>query len=103
MEPIIAEIEKKVTSLIASDPSLFVVDIRIKPTNNIKIFIDGDKGVGIDQLTQYNRRLYRQLEEENMFPGNRKQGWQKPYLLATKMISTGRLSSHTAIPVSCTS
>jgi len=70
MEPIIAEIEKKVNNLIASDPSLFIVEIRIKPTNNVKVFIDGDKGVGIDQLTQYNRRLYRQLEEENVFPGN---------------------------------
>jgi ribosome maturation factor RimP len=70
MEPIIAEIERKVNSLIAPDPSLFVVEIRIKPTNNVKIYIDGDQGVGIDQLTQYNRRLYRQLEEEGLFPGN---------------------------------
>jgi len=70
MEPVIAEIEKKVKNLISSDPSLFVVEIRIKPTNNVKVFIDGDQGVGIDQLTQYNRKLYRQLEEEQVFPGN---------------------------------
>ncbi len=56
------------TDLLAGDPSLFLVEIRIKPTNNFKIYIDGDQGVKIDQLTQFNRRLYRQLEEEAWFP-----------------------------------
>jgi ribosome maturation factor RimP len=32
------------------------------------VFIDGDQGVSIDKLVQYNRRLYRQLEEENLYP-----------------------------------
>jgi ribosome maturation factor RimP len=68
MEPIIEELERKVNKLVASEEGLFLVEIRIKPTNNIKVFIDGDKGVTIDQLTQLNRRLYRQIEEENMFP-----------------------------------
>lgn len=68
MDPITAELERKVTGLLAGDPSLFLVEIRMKPTNNIKIYIDGDQGVGIDQLTQFNRKLYRQLEEEGMFP-----------------------------------
>ena len=68
MDPIIAQLEKKMTDLLAGDPSLFLVEIRIKPTNNFKIYIDGDQGVGIDQLTSFNRRLYRQLEEEGWFP-----------------------------------
>jgi ribosome maturation factor RimP len=65
----IQAIEQKVTELIGSDPDLFLVEVRIKPTNNIKVFIDGNQGVSIDKLVQYNRRLYKQLEEENMFPG----------------------------------
>lgn len=68
MEPIIADLERKINNLIAADPGLFLVEVRVKPTNNIKVFIDGDQGVRIDQLSQFNRRLYRQLEEENMFP-----------------------------------
>ena len=32
------------------------------------MFIDGDQGVSIEKLVQYNRRLYRQIEEEGMFP-----------------------------------
>ena len=45
-----------------------MVDIRIKPTNNIKVFLDGDQGVGIDDLVKYNRMLYKQLEEDALFP-----------------------------------
>jgi ribosome maturation factor RimP len=67
-ENAISEIGKKVEALISDDPSLFLVEARIKPTNNIKVFIDGDQGVSIEKLVQYNRKLYRQLEEENMFP-----------------------------------
>src|SRR6185436_14996779 len=68
MEPIIADLERKINNLIAVDPALFLVEIKVKPTNNIKVFIDGDQGVRIDQLSQFNRRLYSQLEEENIFP-----------------------------------
>ncbi len=64
----IQALELRVRGLIKSEPDVFLVEIRIKPTNNIKVFIDGDQGVGIDKLVQYNRRLYRQLEEENFYP-----------------------------------
>jgi ribosome maturation factor RimP len=67
-EPQILALELRVKGLIKSEPDVFLVEIRIKPTNNIKVFIDGDQGVSIDKLVQYNRRLYRQLEEENFYP-----------------------------------
>jgi ribosome maturation factor RimP len=60
---------QKVEALIASDPELFLVEVKIKPTNNVKVFIDGNQGVSIERLVQYNRRLYKQLEEEAMYPG----------------------------------
>jgi len=64
----IKALEQKVEALISDEPGFFLVEIRIKPTNNIKIFIDGDQGISIDKLVRYNRRLYKQLEEENMYP-----------------------------------
>ena len=64
----IKTIEKKVKDLISAEPEHFLVEVRIKPVNNIKVFIDGDQGVSIEKLVQYNRRLYRQLEEEQYFP-----------------------------------
>lgn len=67
-ESIIQSLQEKTVALLAENPSHFLVDIRIKPTNNFKIFIDGDNGVGIGDLAKYNRGLYKQLEEEGTFP-----------------------------------
>ena len=63
-------LEHKVEALINTEPDLFLVEVSIKPTNNIKVFIDGDQGVSIDKLVRYNRNLYRQIEEEKMFPND---------------------------------
>ena len=68
MERIETIIENRVNSLIAGDESIFMVEVKIKPTNNIKVFVDGDKGVSIEKLVQYNRNLYKQIEESNLFP-----------------------------------
>jgi ribosome maturation factor RimP len=60
--------EEKIKALIGTEPDLFLVEIRIKPINNIKLFIDGDNGISIERLVQYNRRLYKEIEAGNMFP-----------------------------------
>ncbi|NDB53979.1 MAG: ribosome maturation factor [Chitinophagaceae bacterium] len=65
---LIRAMEERVVSLIGAEKDLFLVEIRIKPTNNVKIYIDGDQGVSVDKLVSYNRKLYRQLEEEGIFP-----------------------------------
>ena len=65
----IRALEQKVEGLIRDDPGNFLVEIRIKPTNNVKVFIDADNGVSIDKLVQYNRKLYRDLDENGFFPG----------------------------------
>ena len=64
---IIDQLTAKVEALIEGS-SLFLVEIKIKPTNNIKIFLDGDTGVTIEAVSKLNRALYRQLEEEETFP-----------------------------------
>lgn len=64
----IQAIEQKIKALIGPEPELFLVETRIKPTNNIKIYIDGDQGVSIEKLVQYNRKLYKEIEESGMFP-----------------------------------
>ena len=67
-EPQIQAVERKMEALISADPGLFLVEVKIKPTNNIKVFIDGDQGVSIEKLVQFNRRLYKEIEEDNMYP-----------------------------------
>lgn len=65
----IQALEQRVKQLIEPEPDVFLVEIRIKPTNNVKVFLDADQGINIDKLIQYNRRLYKRLEEEGFFPG----------------------------------
>lgn len=59
-----------VTILLADDPGYFLVEVKINPTNNIKVFLDADSGVSIDKCVKYNRALYKQIEENGIFPGN---------------------------------
>lgn len=56
-------------ALIEGEPEIFLVEIRIKPTNNVKVFLDSDNGMSLDKLIQYNRKLYKDLEENSFFPG----------------------------------
>ena len=67
-EDLIRIISEKVNSLLANHSSHFLVEVRIKPTNNVKVFIDADEGVILSDLIDYNRKLYRQLEESGLFP-----------------------------------
>src|SRR5215203_975178 len=68
IEDYIRIIEGMVNSLLSNHPTHFLVEIRIKPTNNIKVFIDADEGVILSDLIEYNRKLYKQLEESELFP-----------------------------------
>lgn len=65
----IKALEQKAEALIADDPGVFLVEIRIKPTNNVKVFFDADNGISIEKLVQYNRKFYKELDESGFFPG----------------------------------
>jgi ribosome maturation factor RimP len=67
-EATIQVLEKMMNDLLEDNPDYFLVEIGIKPTNNIKVFLDADKGVSIDKCVSYNRALYKKLEEAGMFP-----------------------------------
>ena len=60
-------VEKKLSELLMELPGYFLVEISVKPTNNIKVFVDADQGAAIDQLSRINRALYKWVEE-NLFP-----------------------------------
>src|SRR4030095_3454576 len=64
----IQAIEHKVKTLISPDPETFLVEVKIKPGNNVRIFVDADHGVSIEKLAQYNRSLHKQIEESGLFP-----------------------------------
>ena len=60
-------VEKKLSELLTELPGYFLVEISVKPTNNVKVFVDADQGAAIDQLSRINRALYKWVEE-NLFP-----------------------------------
>lgn len=64
----IQALEAMIGDLLAPHPTHFLVEIRIKPTNNIKVFIDADEGISLSVLIDYNRKLYKRLEESGLFP-----------------------------------
>ena len=61
-------IEGLVQNILEGEPGYFLVDVRIKPTNNVKVFIDGDQGISIEKCVQVNRALYKKFEETGFFP-----------------------------------
>lgn len=54
------------TPLLEED--VFLVDARVKPTNNFKIFLDADKGLSLERCIKVNRALYKKIEESCMYP-----------------------------------
>ncbi len=59
-------VEKLIGPLLTED--IFLVYIKIKPTNNFKIYIDADSGLGIENCIKINRALYKIMEEMGMYP-----------------------------------
>ena len=59
-------VKKLLTPLLEGD--IFLVEIKVKPINNFKIYLDADGGLGIEKCIKINRALYKQMEEMGMYP-----------------------------------
>ncbi len=53
--------------LLREEPHYFCVSVKVKPTHNIKIYLDGDQGLSIEKCSFFNRKLYRIIEEAAWF------------------------------------
>jgi ribosome maturation factor RimP len=69
IETHIRALETMLNNILLNEPAYFLVEIKIKPVNNIKVFVDGDTGISIEKCVQVNRALYKQIEETNFFNG----------------------------------
>lgn len=54
--------------LLVDTPEIFLVSIKIKPTNNIKVYLDADNGLSIERCVKINRAMYRVIEEKGWYP-----------------------------------
>jgi len=64
----IQAIAQMMNGLLEQEPAYFLVEITIKPTNNIKVFLDSDTGVVIEKCVAFNRQLYKLIEESELYP-----------------------------------
>lgn len=46
---------------------MFLVNMKMKPTNNVKVFLDADSGLSIGKCADINRKLYALIEEKAIF------------------------------------
>ena len=49
--------------------SLFVVDFKLLPKNKIVLLLDGDNGIGIDEVAKISKHISHRMEEENVIEG----------------------------------
>jgi len=62
------KIRELVASMLEGNANYFLVDIKIKSGNSVRVFLDADTGVSIDKCVEYNRFLYKKIEEAGLFP-----------------------------------
>lgn len=62
----IEQVKKLMEPLMEGD--MFLVEMKVKPTNNIKIYLDADSGLGIERCIKINRALYKKMEELAIYP-----------------------------------
>lgn len=67
MTDILLKIEALITPLLEGT-DMFVVAVKMKPTNNLKVFLDADAGLSIGKISQINKKLYVLIEESQLFP-----------------------------------
>lgn len=64
----IQAIETLTSQLLSDSEDTFLVSVRIRPVNNIKVFLDADSGLNIDKCLKINRAMYRAIEEKGWYP-----------------------------------
>jgi ribosome maturation factor RimP len=62
-----ATIRQFTEELITDDVTVFLIEIKLKPGNNIQVFMDGDNGLPLSKCIEYNRALYKKIEEAGLF------------------------------------
>lgn len=61
-------IEDFVAGITSESGTIFPVEIKISPGNDIKIFLDADDGITIEKCSSINKALYKYIEESGFFP-----------------------------------
>jgi ribosome maturation factor RimP len=63
----IQKIQELLTPLLEGT-DMFVTGLKIKPTNNIKLYLDADTGLSVEKSARVNRKLRAAIEEAGLYP-----------------------------------
>lgn len=58
------KVKKLLTQALAENPSLFLIDMSISTANQIRIIIDGDKGVSVEDCMVISRAIEHNLDRD---------------------------------------
>lgn len=58
------KVEKLLNEALEERPSLFLIDLKISPTNQINIVIDGDHGVNLQDCVDVSRAIEHNIDRE---------------------------------------
>jgi len=61
------KIEDFVAGITSHSETVFPVEIKMSPANDIKVFLDADDGITIEKCTSLNKALYKYIEESGLF------------------------------------
>ncbi len=61
-------IEDFVAGITSQSKTVFPVEIKMSPANDIKVFLDADDGITIEKCTVINKALYKYIEDAALFP-----------------------------------
>jgi ribosome maturation factor RimP len=67
MQEMISKIEALLAPLLEGT-DMFVTNLQIEPGNNIKLFLDADKGLNVQKSVSINRQLVAQIDELGWYP-----------------------------------
>lgn len=67
-EILLESIEALLQKVLIEEPEYFKVKLKVKPINNVKVYLDGDQGITIEKCIYFNRKLYKLIEEAAIFP-----------------------------------
>lgn len=54
-----------VNEALAENDSLFLIDLKISPDNKIKVIVDGDQGIPLNECIRISRHVEHNLDREN--------------------------------------
>jgi len=67
-EIILEKLAAIANEIIQDDPQYFLVNIKIKPTNNVKVYLEGDNGITIEKCIKINRKMAAVIVETGILP-----------------------------------